>query len=345
MDVPRFRLTELPVDAAKNVLRIMSPIHLIGYSLLSKKCRNLTQSVGMRAEPIFCRISHSIQLGVEFNKTFRIYVKLYFEEKENGKHTMKTSPKTTHIGFRRNDIGARGLAVIESRMGVKEWVEHLQFLFACPEVFVMVIKMQSFRFDIQSLRETFRNLYHLELYHTGCYEFNDLILREFLPITSCLLISPSCFQNFKIPPYVFIQNIQDLKILKRNDGHLTALELDDLLRMNGRTIETENLMKTVKVFNKFLKLWIKGSNPHLEYISFRYTNWNREDPNAVMEGIEYQSMPRTLARKHRSIRFPVQGGLDFHRHDGVKATVRVGKLSAEEAVVVMFVWHDHCCVP
>ena len=52
-------------------------------------------------------------------------------------------------------------------------------------------------------------------------------------------------------------------------------------------------------------------------------------------------MPSTLAREHRSSRFIVQGGMDFYRYDGVKATICLLSASAEVAGVAMFVWHDH----
>ncbi|EGT49008.1 hypothetical protein CAEBREN_16136 [Caenorhabditis brenneri] len=262
---------------------------------------------------------------------------------ENGKYVLKKPSETVEFRFR-NGLELTQYTLSENYMEVSEWLEHLQFLFGCSKTIDILFDEQSFGFNIDSLKETFQNVGKLVLLHSGCYCFNKLVLQKFLQM-EILRVSPSCFQNSRIPHDLLIQNIQSICTKKTNDEQLTHLKLNDWLMMNSRILGIFNLQKCLKELNMFLKLWIKGSNPNLEYITFRYLNWNVEDVNTLMKGIKNQTMPRTFARAHRSVNWIAYGGRDIQRYDGVKATVHCLKTMDGQATVIMLVWHDHCFVP
>ncbi|CAL2052239.1 unnamed protein product [Caenorhabditis brenneri] len=340
MDVPRFPLMRLPVVCSQMVLRILIPNQLIGISLLSKKCKNLVQSVGIKTKPIVCRVcSESIKLEVKVNEQSSLGLKFFIKDKENGKYVLEKPCAMVKIWYK-----VELLKLSENQMELKEWLEHLRFLFGCSKAIEVIFLKQSFEFDIHSLRETFQEVRHLYISHSGCYSYNELILQKFLPVES-LTVSPRAYRNSKISNDILIQNFGTICIVDPNEEQLTNLKLNDWLIMNSKVIDISNLQKSMKEFNMFLKLWIQGSNPNLEFISFRYSNWNDEDCHTVMKGIQYQVMPWTYERDHQSSSYIIRGGKDFHRHDGVKATVVSWESGAGEGNVTMLVWHDHCIVP
>ncbi|CAL2038316.1 unnamed protein product [Caenorhabditis brenneri] len=344
IDASRFPLMRLPVACSQVVLRILIPNELIAISLLSKKCKYLVQSIGIKSQPTKCRIARSIQIAVCFNGTSRLFLEFNITDVENGKYVLKKPSETVEFRFRRNDLELTRYILSGNHMEVREWLEHLQFLFGCSKTIDILFAEQSFEFNIDSLKETFQNVCKLVLLHSGCYCFNKLVLRKFLQM-EILGVSPSCFQNSRIPRDLLIQNIQTIWVSRKTDDEqLSHLKLNDWLMMNSRVLGIFNLQKSLKEFNMFLKLWTKGSNPNLEYITFRYLNWNVEDANTLMKGIKNQTMPRTLARAHRSVNWIAYGGRDIQRYDGVKATVHFGKTMDGQATVIMLVWHDHCFV-
>ncbi|EGT48850.1 hypothetical protein CAEBREN_26180 [Caenorhabditis brenneri] len=131
--------------------------------------------------------------------------------------------------------------------------------------------------------------------------------------------------------------------LDNTDDHHALISLDELLLINSKVITAENLRLTPKQLNKFIKLWQQGANPRMEVLSIYFQNDEEGDEEIFMKGIKHQVIPADQSRDFKSAGrediLAVEGGMDFHRIDGVKATIVKDSFYSQW---FMYVWFDHC---
>ncbi|EGT48860.1 hypothetical protein CAEBREN_16026 [Caenorhabditis brenneri] len=346
MNAPRFPLMRLPVACSQLALRIMHPIQLVMFSTLSKKCKNVVESIKIRAKIVMISVGYYVELGVEFTESTILILEFNEQDEdahwENGRNGLKKQlklSKTVLIGLDNEDEPRLEFRMSDNRMELGEWLEHLKQIFDYPKTNIRFGE-DSHDFDVDSLRETFQNIYQLAISHTGCYEFNSLVLQKFSHTVEILIVSPDCFEDSKIPHGILIQNYKWLSLPCSNPQ--TKLELNDFLMMNSnRGVDAGSLMKSLKEYNMFLRLWINGSNPQLEYLFVTFSSDIVADVDIIMKGIKYETMPETL-RRPLVDSAPVRGGMDFHRYDGVKATVCIYNPDPDSFCLYFIVWYDHC---
>ncbi|EGT48906.1 hypothetical protein CAEBREN_07201 [Caenorhabditis brenneri] len=198
-----FPLTRLPASSVENVLRMMSPLQLVVFSLLSKKCKDQVNSLNTSAETMRIQITNSIVFEVPFDEdTLRIefyeldafMVRLMRDERNK---TLRAAAKVT-IGIYRNEVYTEYSQWFTNKLSVKQWVEQLKCVFPNVDVDWIHFSAGAFRFDLDSIQETFPKIPQLSINHTGDYGFNRLILEKFLP-TYAISISRNCFEDFRIP--------------------------------------------------------------------------------------------------------------------------------------------------
>uniref|UniRef100_A0A1I7U1U7 FBA_2 domain-containing protein n=2 Tax=Caenorhabditis tropicalis TaxID=1561998 RepID=A0A1I7U1U7_9PELO len=120
------------------------------------------------------------------------------------------------------------------------------------------------------------------------------------------------------------------------------LTLDDLLMLNSRSTFLVNSTLTPKELNRFLKHWMKGSNPNLKYLKIQM-NTDDVSEDAVLEGMDARKM---MADEKRSVeilydiamepsRETIRGGYDIKEG---KATILL-KNGDRTFCFEMFVWN------
>ncbi|EGT48970.1 hypothetical protein CAEBREN_20231 [Caenorhabditis brenneri] len=225
---------------------------------------------------------------------------------------------------------------------MQEWLKQLQNVFNYHKINHIHFSEHSSQFDIDDIKEVFGNTNEVKIEDTGCYVFNQMILQKFFPFEK-LRIKTTNFPDTRIPKKILVQNFVDLEI-----GDIfgtTSMILDELLLINSKKFDIEGLQMSAKQINKFIRLWQKGSNPHMEYLSITYENVEEGDQEVIMRGIDHQVIPADQKRKFKptgnGMPDVIEGGIDFFRMDGVKATIQWGRPFPS---LEMFVWFDHCVI-
>ncbi|EGT48946.1 hypothetical protein CAEBREN_09123 [Caenorhabditis brenneri] len=225
------------------------------------------------------------------------------------------------------------------------WFKHLQDIFNYPKIDDIWFTTDSSQFDIDDIKEVFGTATEVMISNTGCYVFNQMILRNF-HLVEKLKIRAADFQNAEIPERILIQNFDYLDTFSTLEG-ATSMALDELLLINSKKSYVGLLQISAKQINKFIKLWQRGSNPRMEYLGIHYTNVNEDDNEVIMKGISHQVIPTDQRRKFKPAEsgMPdvVEGGIDIFRKDGVKATI-LFKNRHPFSAVEMIVWFDHCVI-
>ncbi|EGT48891.1 hypothetical protein CAEBREN_24310 [Caenorhabditis brenneri] len=225
---------------------------------------------------------------------------------------------------------------------MKAWLELLQNVFNFQKIDGILFSHRSSEFDIDDIREAFGNITNVSIENTGCLAFNQMILRNFFPIEQLTIMNEN-FRDLKNPPSLLMQNHATLYI--RETNFPIYVTLNDLLLINSKVISVENPQMPKRLLNNFIKLWQKGSNPLMEYLSIDYFDGEENEEQIIMNGIKYEVNPRDRVKNFKSVGFKVlrsvHGGMDVYRKDGVKATVTYLK-SHGLSVWYMYVWFDHC---
>ncbi|EGT48898.1 hypothetical protein CAEBREN_02428 [Caenorhabditis brenneri] len=197
---------------------------------------------------------------------------------------------------------------------------------------------------MDDIKEVFGNITQVDIENTGCLAFNQMILQNFFPIEE-LTIRTENFQDWKIPQSLLVQKFVRLNLI--DSGLDVSITLNDLLFINSQGITVENPQMPQKLLNKFIKLWQKGSNPHMEYLCIHYFGGEEHDKEIVLRGIKHNLNPLDQVKKFKVVGYkcPIEarGGMDVYRKDGVKATITY-EISHEYSIWDMFVWMDHCVV-
>ncbi|EGT48958.1 hypothetical protein CAEBREN_13650 [Caenorhabditis brenneri] len=229
--------------------------------------------------------------------------------------------------------------VPKNALTMKEWLKHIQLIYNNQKIDYIEFSDDSHEFDIDDIKEVFGNITDVYIENTGCFTFNQMILEKFFPIEK-LFIKNSSFQNSKIPESILSQNFLRLDIGVIDDDETITMTLDDLLLLNSKVANIENLQMTPKHFNKFIKLWQKGSNPRLEYLSIGYPNVEgSRDFDNILNGIKYNKFrsSENMFQSAGLLEPEVIDGMNIHRYDGTKATIGFGRDNWSMAV-----WMDHC---
>ncbi|CAL2048519.1 unnamed protein product [Caenorhabditis brenneri] len=315
----RFPFTRLPDSCAKHVIRTMSPLQLLVYSLLSKKCRNQASCLKTPTNQMTVHFAHGLIVTFKIQQDI-LRIGFYESNTEEGNQRKKQlqTPKKVSCSLIRDGRGLEICRWETNWLEVRDWVEIFLSIFPDSNDIWMNFVGQAFQFDLDPIKETFPNIRKLSIAHTGNYAFNQSVLQKFLP-TNELTIEMDSFEHSEISHEFLIQNFTFTGV---SGKELPRVTLNEMLINNSKNFTMVDSQISGKDLNRFLKLWINGANPRLECLHiFMRTGigYTRTD---VLEGIAYQIMPKTLTRtfKYYQRQSRMDGGIDFYRKDGTKAT-------------------------
>ncbi|EGT48848.1 hypothetical protein CAEBREN_16067 [Caenorhabditis brenneri] len=270
---------------------------------------------------------------------------MYWRWGAYGRKKKLLTPRTVEVNVFDNDDQVSGPVFLHNDLALKDWLKQLQDIFNYDEIDSIQFFAGSFYFDIDDIREVFGNKYKFDIEFLNSDAYRQLILEKFFPIGK-LSIMTSRFQDSKLPANILIQNFEYLRI--RGLFHEEMMKLDQLLMTNSKVIEIDIIQVLSKDFNKFIKLWQQGSNPHMERLSISHPNIEEDNVGwTIMRGIKHDMIPANRIRKFNTVESKkpcfVHGGMNIYRNDGVKATIQIER-SLFRTIWHMYVWFDHCIV-
>ncbi|CAL2038384.1 unnamed protein product [Caenorhabditis brenneri] len=336
-----FPLLSLPEDAILETARTMDIDEIICLSLVSKRCKQHVMSLNMKATSFVVCIEGSVSFWIE-SPAASFY--LDFDEavtKAGQKRKLKPRSVTVRP-LRGNDLINLGTWKW-TKFGYQDWLEHLWAVFHFQGIRKLLFINGSFGYDLDDIKKVFGKAKELYVEHTGCYDLNQVVFQKFSHIEK-IRFNVNIFRNSKLSSNILIQNISQLYVLDFY-GSPQTIKLNDLLMMNSKSIEFTDIEFSPKVLNEFIHLWMKGSNPNLEYLRIGYSTAKILNTTEVMKGITYEEVSQDERRLFICCRkdLNVYGGMDIQRLDGTRATIDVFRTD-DRFSFEMFVWHDHCVV-
>ncbi|CAL2038386.1 unnamed protein product [Caenorhabditis brenneri] len=334
-----FPLLNLPENAIRETIRVMDFGGILALSLTSKRSKQHVSSARIKAISIGVRIGEEVSIEVETSINDRFYV--YFP----GVQANLTVPKSVIICFdgvenpeEEQELDPWKCTILQ----YQDWLKHLREVFNYQCIEFLEFYEGAAQFDLQKIKEVFGKADPFFVRHTGCYLYNQLIIREFFPMKS-LSVDTNVFEDSRVPSNILIQNFDSLLLPEVNET--ITMNFNDLLLINAKQIDIINMHLTPKDLNRFLKLWIKGANPRMDYLCIPVAGV--VDENELMKGIKHQKLPsdrmRTFSHLGSWEDVTIKGGFDFYRKDGLKATINVFNEDGEN-LLEMFVWQESCVV-
>ncbi|CAL2051503.1 unnamed protein product [Caenorhabditis brenneri] len=277
MATRRFPLLKLPNDAAKHVLKVMDDSKRIVISFCSKRTKALAITRGRQG------LNFSVSIG-------RIY-KIRYSDNGFG----EIWGYNTYIGEEYMKVYVSPVTyspILSLTWKQPGWslfdrINHIKSLF--PGVFDFGTKFLSYEFDLNQhlplLRSDFVNI--LEITHFEQDDaFNTRILSHFFEANKVTLYCTT-FQNPDTFGKVAIRNMSEIEVCAN-----FRINLDQVLLTNCCFLFLYDQTFSARVFNKFLKLWRKGSNPNLKYFQyvFSYGQEQNQDINVILAGINARQL-------------------------------------------------------
>uniref|UniRef100_A0A1I7UUQ2 FBA_2 domain-containing protein n=1 Tax=Caenorhabditis tropicalis TaxID=1561998 RepID=A0A1I7UUQ2_9PELO len=176
---------------------------------------------------------------------------------------------------------------------------------------------------------------------------SDLIQGQEVRVLAVFFMDPSMRTALKIIRYSSVLRMNSVpfekneytklkEILMKNLDEFSLMSSDiipieDILLSNSREFITKCSV-TAKQLNRFLKLWMIGSNRRFEYFSCRITG----DSDGLLKGIEYEQIPMDSTEVYKRRRvdlpnydIPLKGGMRITRHDGTKAIISIETIQTD----------------
>ncbi|EFP13035.1 hypothetical protein CRE_06831 [Caenorhabditis remanei] len=310
MNSPSFPLYRLTEEAINLVLWNMELIEQIVFATLSQKSRKYVSSLKLSSEKTELRVERSfdfnitchdhilrfefVKYGEDLSRHFR-RLKIVVPNVINFHITNTTTNGTKTHGWRNWSLDIRyfvGLClhVLHRDNSIDELVvnyqifavESLQQAVEGLDIDKLLIGKATPRRHMKNVIKCIKPMKWLQLDHNPFTIRNDVCLSE-----------------------VLIQNLNRLVI-----SHSPHFSLDDLLLLNASNVVINNTKLKEEEFNKFLKHWIAGSNPRLEYLAIGVKN-RAINMEVLWKGIRYWQEPESIGYKIR-------------RKDGADAIVQTG---------------------
>ncbi|CAL2038391.1 unnamed protein product [Caenorhabditis brenneri] len=306
---PRRKLRRFNNCAEKKIKKVVGgwDIWRFGISLLSKKIKNLVESTKITTWNLQVEVTDNFKINLLFPYHSTLKFKLN-QVLENEPLQELDSPGNYQIAHESKWV------TWTNTMSVKELLDHLKFIFH-SYLATLSFGDNCERFSLESIHKNvkdFRNIYLL----SGNHEHNRKLLGLFQPTS--LMIGSDALVNLSIPKDSLIQIFNVIHFVPN-----LRISLDELLMANSRVIDFVCRDLSVKIINRFLKLWVKGSNPRLEcLLLWLVPNFRTEE---LFEGLNYTNVPCNTERLFNSSGEKkiekLVGGYDIWRCDGTRATI------------------------
>ncbi|KAF1760404.1 hypothetical protein GCK72_008653 [Caenorhabditis remanei] len=305
---PIFPLLKLPKNVIIQVLQSTDGNELFIISLISSKTKRLVTSLGIEAREIGISIYCKISVLVRTTK-FRLTLDVY--DASSYLPVDITLPVAAYFEYQKPIKPS-------TPFNFSDWLNHIQTVFCWTKPTNVYFCQGCERFEVKYLNEAIGNVNTLFLTGLVTANASRKILKHFNSPRELVL-----FQN----PFGEVCQIQQIFIQNFDIIDFDAVySLDDMLLVNSEKIDFTR-PTTQKQFNKFLKHWIRGSNPRLQFLSLIIDATETVDGEIYLKGIKCIGMredaKREIRRKH-SLSVNVDM-IQIRRKDGTAAVIATEK--------------------
>ncbi|KAF1760254.1 hypothetical protein GCK72_008500 [Caenorhabditis remanei] len=266
---PTFPLFRLPENVIVHVLQNMNPDRLLIISLVSTKTKNLVTSLGLRARNIDIAFYYEINVTLHIG-TFRW--NLIFRNEPNHQNTEFDITRP---------ISASCLCLNKpfqpsTPFNFNDWLDHILTVFCYTKPLAVGFEPGSEQFEMELLKNTLKNVDFALIQGVTAIRTKE-ILKTFKDLNKLYLRSIIFEDTCEVQKF-FIQNFKSI-------GFHDVYSLDDMLSVN---IDMINFRFPIpqKQFNRFVKHWIRGSNPRLQRMYLSINDSNSVNRGVLLKGIQ-----------------------------------------------------------
>ncbi|CAL2052583.1 unnamed protein product [Caenorhabditis brenneri] len=320
-------LHQLPDEAFAHVLRSMEVLEQVTYSLCSKNAKKAIKLLNLKAIYISSKISANIEVVIEFGNSQFIS---YIFHGDHFPNNQITASKDMKVYVGRSIENQEQWSWNFKNFQFEKWIYHFCEVLHHPRIDKIAFSGREIDDNyIEPVQKAIKGL------QIGCFSLGDLTdnfvekaLERFLNYEN-LFLGRIPFGRDRLNK-VLAQNLTEMCIADAD-----TLEIDQILLTNSEKIELSSSKFTEKNFNRFLKLWICGSNPRLKHFS----TWvelenNSFDKNLILEGIKHNQIPLDSKEVYREYvidnyvynETKLAGGSRIHRFDGTTAVIVVTEI-------------------
>ncbi|KAF1760321.1 hypothetical protein GCK72_008569 [Caenorhabditis remanei] len=249
---PTFPLLRLPENVIVQVLQNTNPSQLLIFSLASSKTKNLVIALGLKAN-VHISISYSISLNVNIG---RFGWNLVFSNNSNDQNAefditrpISASCQCLNKPFQPS-----------TSFNFSDWLDHIRTVFCYTKPIDVFLFHGSERFEMESLKNTLKNVNSLTICRGVTDIQSKLILKHFKDLNE-LRLNCNPFEDICDVRKFFIQNFEYIYFED-------VYSLDDMLLVNSE------------------KHWIRGSNPRLQRMSLSINNSGSVSREMLLKGID-----------------------------------------------------------
>ncbi|KAF1760309.1 hypothetical protein GCK72_008556 [Caenorhabditis remanei] len=176
----------------------------------------------------------------------------------------------------------------------KDWMNHIRTIFCYTSPPNVRFSPNRARFNVQSLKDAIGNVNWLYVFRELTNVKSREVLKHFNTPNN-LYLSKNPFEEVSEIQKIFIQNFESVEF---HDFY----SLDDMLLVNSESAHFYH-PTTQKQFNRFLKHWIRGSNPRLQYMSLFVHKTDSVSGEVYLNGIRCivmsEDAKREIRQKHK----------------------------------------------
>ncbi|EFO94497.1 hypothetical protein CRE_13339 [Caenorhabditis remanei] len=282
---PTFPLLRLPENVILEVIKNLCASRLLKFSLISTKTKNIVASLGIEADYVCINIYLDVDITM-FCRYFNTRLTFYNDSVDQAAliHLDSNQPISAYSFSRRRTVQS------SIPFSFKNWLDHINTVFCYNKPPNVVFFPGNERFEMGALKNAIKSLNQLVLAGERTEFRSREILKHFKNANELILRRNPFEEACEVQKY-FIQNCNNLVFRD-------FVSLDDMLLVNSKKVEFSRLMSQ-KQFNQFLKHWIRGSNPRLQYMNLSIDRTNLDDGKVYLKGIRCIEMSEELKKEIR----------------------------------------------
>ncbi|CAO4371829.1 unnamed protein product [Caenorhabditis nigoni] len=332
--VDRFPLLRLPENVKLLIVKHMDLHDAFKLSFLSKRAMHLLQQRNLRENYVEVKVTSSICIEGQcwiWDPPTCIRYEIKFPEYDNRKHFLDSknlNPRCQIFSSGTNYEICPAFKIKRGGYGFEDYLNHCLTLTKAQNVDILTFKQEVQ--NLEEFRRIIPKIWKLKI--LDLFPDNSIqdVLRLFVP--NVLQIDRE---------YANIEH----HLISNLDRFMTAfpwnLTLENLLSMNARDIEMTVHQFSAIDLNRFLKLWMKGSNRRLKHLELKIRNSPKLEKGRIWKGIKYEVQPDKLMRYFRYARTQTYGGFDIKRKDGTLAIINTDEHTFFNMYVIANnIYHD-----
>ncbi|EFO94389.1 hypothetical protein CRE_13406 [Caenorhabditis remanei] len=257
------------------------------FSLISTKTKNIAASLGMTAQSVRIAISRIVGVTV-YGRYFNMSLMFYNDSVDRNAliHLDSNQPISAYLPYERRTVRP------STPFSFNNWLDH-KAVFCYNKPPNVDFSEGSRQFEMESLKNVIKNVNQLVVSGENT-EFRSRELLEHFKNANELTLGWNLFGEACEVQKFFIQNCNNL--IFRDD-----VSLDDMLLVNSKSVELYRSISE-KQFIQFLKHWIRGSNPRLQYMNLFIDTTDLVDGKVYLNGINWietsEESKKEIRQKH-----------------------------------------------